>query len=94
MCVLVMQGKRSMTGVADLRDMHCHTLNRRLTLSSAAPRSPRTHIARQLVADTTLSMIEIASTLNCSDASTFTRAFRRWTDMSPCEWRSRLKKSP
>ena len=76
--------------------MHRRTLNRRLATSGTSTSEQledvRSHIARQLVADTGLSMIEIASTLNCSDASTFTRAFRRWTDMSPCEWRSRLKR--
>ena len=38
-------------------------------------------------------MIEIASTLDYSDAATFTRAFRRWTDMPPSEWRNRQRKN-
>jgi AraC-like DNA-binding protein len=38
-----------------------------------------------------MSMIEIASTLNYSDAATFTRAFRRWTTMPPTEWRRRKR---
>jgi AraC-like DNA-binding protein len=94
--VLVMQGKGSMTSVADLMGMHRRTLNRRLAASGTSISDQledvKSHIARQLVADTTMSMIEIASTLNYSDAGTFTRAFRRWTGMPPSEWRSRLEK--
>jgi len=93
--VLVMQGKGSVNGVAHLMGMHRRTLNRRLALSGTSISSQleevKSHIARQLVADTTMSMIEIASTLNYSDAATFTRAFRRWTGMPPSQWRSRLK---
>lgn len=93
--VLVMQGKGSMSSVAALMGMHRRTLNRRLALSgtsiSEQLEDVKSHIARQLVADTTMSMIEIASTLNYSDAATFTRAFRRWTGMPPSEWRNRLK---
>ena len=96
--VLVMQGKGSMTSVADLMGMHRRTLNRRLALSgtsiSEQLEDVKSHIARQLVADTTMSMIEIASTLSYSDAGTFTRAFRRWTGIPPSEWRSRLRQSP
>jgi len=95
--VLVMQGEGSMSRVADLMGMHRRTLNRRLALSgtsiSEQLEDVKSHIARQLVADTTMSMIEIASTLNYSDAGTFTRAFRRWTGMPPSEWRSGLKKA-
>ena len=65
--VLVMQGKGSMTSVADLMGMRRRTLNRRLALSgtsiSEQLEDVKSHIARQLVADTTMSMIEIASTL-------------------------------
>jgi AraC-like DNA-binding protein len=96
--VLVMQGKGSMTSVADLMGMHRRTLNRRLALSgtsiSEQLEEVKSQIARQLLADTTLSVIEVASTLNYSDAGTFTRAFRRWTKMPPTEWRGRLKKIP
>lgn len=90
--VLVMQGEGSMNKMADLMGMHRRTLNRRLAASgtsfSEQLEDVKSHIARQLVADTTMSMIEIASTLNYSDAATFTRAFRRWTNMPPREWRS------
>lgn len=93
--VLVMQGEGSMSKVADLMGMHRRTLNRRLasrgTSVSDQLEDVKSHIARQLVADTTMSMIEIASTLNYSDAATFTRAFRRWASMPPSAWRRRLK---
>lgn len=93
--VLVMQGEGSMTRVAELMGMHRRTLNRRLALSgtsiSEQLEDVKSHIARQLVADTSMSMIEIASTLNYSDAGTFTRAFRRWTNMPPTEWRNQKR---
>jgi AraC-like DNA-binding protein len=96
--VLVMQGEGSMTGVADLLSMHRRTLNRRLALSGTSISDQfeevKSQIARQLLADTTMSIIEIASTLNYSDAATFTRAFRRWTNMPPSEWRSRKNPTP
>lgn len=66
--VLMMQGKGSMSSVADLMGMHRRTLNRRLALSGTSMSEQleevKSHIARQLVADTTMSMIEIAATLN------------------------------
>jgi AraC-like DNA-binding protein len=96
--VLVLQGKGSMHSVADLMGMHRRTLNRRLALGgtsiSEQLEEVKSHIARQLVADTTMSMVEIASTLNYSDAATFTRAFRRWTNMPPSAWRSRRETRP
>ena len=77
--VLVMQGEGSMTSVAHLIGMHRRILNRRLARSGISIfeqlEDVKSHIARQLVADTTMSMIEIASTLNYSDASTFTAPF-------------------
>lgn len=91
--ILVMQGKGSMGSVADLMGMHRRTLNRRLAASGTSLsdllEDVKSHIARQLLADTTMSIIEIASTLSYADAGTFTRAFRRWTGMPPSEWRNR-----
>jgi len=96
--VLVMQGQGSMSNVADLVGMHRRTLNRRLALSdtsiSRQLEEVKSQIARQLLADTTMSVIEIASTLNYSDAGAFTRAFKRWENVPPSEWRNRLRKTP
>jgi AraC-like DNA-binding protein len=47
----------------------------------------RFEIARQLLENTRMSMSNIAVTLDYSDASAFTRAFRRWSGMAPTVWR-------
>lgn len=46
--------------------------------------------ALRLVTDPGLSLTEIAYELGFLDPSSFTRAFRRWTDMSPTSYRRQL----
>jgi AraC-like DNA-binding protein len=96
--VLVVQGEGSMGHVADLVGMHRRTLNRRLaehgTSISLLLEETKSHIARQLLSDTTMSMIQVSSTLGYSDASSFTRAFARWTKMTPTQWRDRRESRP
>ena len=48
----------------------------------------RYEIARQLLTDTGMAITEIAGVLEYADASAFTRAFRRWTNLSPAAWRA------
>ena len=48
----------------------------------------RYEIARQLISDTSLPMSEVAAILGYSEASAFTRAFRRWSDTTPRSWRA------
>jgi AraC-like DNA-binding protein len=71
--------------------MHRRTLNRRLaTYGTSVPKllgDARFGVAKQLLADTSLSMADIAATLGYSDPSTFTRTFRRWSCMAPSDWR-------
>lgn len=92
--VLVMQGRGSVEDVSCLIGMHRRTINRRLALRgtsiSRLQEEVKSQIARQLLTDTTMSMIEIASTLDYSDASAFTRAFRRWENTTPTAWRRAL----
>jgi AraC-like DNA-binding protein len=45
-------------------------------------------IARQLLRNTSLKMTTISLTLNYSEPSAFTRAFRQWSGMSPREFRA------
>jgi AraC-like DNA-binding protein len=45
-------------------------------------------MASQLLADTTLSFGQVAAVLDASEASTFTRAFRRWSGQPPKAWRA------
>ena len=35
------------------------------------------------------SVAQVAKALGCADPGSFTRAFRRWTDMSPSQYRQR-----
>lgn len=48
----------------------------------------RYEVARHLLAATSLSLTEIAASLDYSESSAFTRAFRRWSGRLPSKWRS------
>jgi len=72
--------------------IHKRTLNRRLaendTSFARVLAEVRFQIARQLLADTDLPLVDIAATLNYTDTSTFSRAFRAWAQMPPSKWRA------
>lgn len=44
-------------------------------------------VAKQLLADTSMSLTEISAVLNFSEPAAFTHAFRRWSGMPPSAWR-------
>lgn len=73
--------------------LHRRTLNRRLHALGATfhglVEESRFEIARQLLNDTDMSAVQVAAVLDYADASAFTRAFKRWTGMTPLEWRAR-----
>lgn len=77
---------------ANLLTIPARTLRRRLAAQGTSFRElvdeVRHELARQLLADTAMSMAEIAQTLAYGDASAFTRAFRRWADGPPAAWRA------
>jgi AraC-like DNA-binding protein len=77
--------------VADLLAMHRRTLSRRLKCAGIGYRAItneiRFEIARQLLQDTQVSLAQIAAALGYSEASAFTRAFRRWSGQTPTTWR-------
>ncbi|MCK9909030.1 AraC family transcriptional regulator [Microbacteriaceae bacterium K1510] len=76
--------------IADLLTMHRRTLSRRLkgigyrTIANET----RFEIARQLLETTEVPLGQIAAALGYSEASAFTRAFRRWAGQTPTAWRT------
>ena len=91
---LLVTHQTSMTQVARIFSMHRRTLTRRLKTQGATFQALvdeiRHEIARQLLENTHMSISQIAATLDYSDASAFTRAFRRWSGRAPAAWRARL----
>jgi AraC-like DNA-binding protein len=89
---LIVQDDVSVGGVATMLGMHRRTLNRRLaeqgTTIAKVLNEVRFQLARQLLSETELPFVEIAATLNYTDASTFTRAFRVWSGTTPTLWRA------
>ena len=87
----LLSGRASMHHVAAELAMHRRTLDRKLKphaiIFQALVDEVRYEVARQLLSDTTLPMITIAHSLGFAEASTFTRAFRRWSGMPPTRWR-------
>jgi AraC-like DNA-binding protein len=70
--------------------MHRRTLSRRLKDGGLGYRGItneiRFEIARQLLQDTQVPLGQIAAVLGYSEASAFTRAFRRWSGRTPTAW--------
>jgi AraC-like DNA-binding protein len=68
------------------------TLRRRLDAEGAAwgplKDAVRRDLALQLLAEGALSVADIAARLGFEDASTFYRAFRKWTGSAPGAWRT------
>jgi len=83
----------SADAVARLLAIHERTLRRRLEAEGRSLQQlinqTRFDLARQLLANTTLSVAEIAVALRYDDPNVFSRAFRNWAQLSPTQWRSR-----
>lgn len=83
----------SLAVVARHLGMHARTLNRRLARQGTSFRTLREQIrleaACQLLRNTRKPAYQVADILGYSDASAFTRAFRRWSGMAPARWRAR-----
>jgi len=87
----LLTGHGSATQVAELLGMHPRTLSRRLqslgTSFQQLVDEVQFGIARQMLEHTSIDVSEIAASLDYSDASAFTRAFRRWSGTTPGAWR-------
>jgi AraC-like DNA-binding protein len=72
-------------------ELHRRTLNRRLkaqgTTFQAVLDGVRAEVACQLLEGTSTSLDDVASTLCYASVSPFMRAFRRWTGVTPGQWR-------
>ena len=81
--------------VAKLTDMSVRTLQRRLKLkglrfNDLLNQSKFEH-AKQMLSDPKMSIKSVAESLGYSDPAHFTRAFRRWTGITPSQYRARSK---
>jgi len=79
--------------VAKRLAMSTRTLQRRLDEAGTSYQDlvdeVRSVLARSLLRDRARSIIEVAFELGYADLKGFYRAFRRWTDATPAEWRRR-----
>jgi AraC-like DNA-binding protein len=95
---LVMAGEGSSQRIAELLGVHERVLRRRLQAMGTNIHqmigAARYEGACQLLRETQLPLPEIASALGYSDATAFSRAFRKWAHTTPSEWRSRVEVAP
>jgi AraC-like DNA-binding protein len=89
---MLVTGHGSADQVAKLLSMHRRTLNRHLEAQGTSFRKivdeVSFEISRQLLEDSEVKIVDIASILGYSNASAFTRAFRRWASTTPARWRT------
>lgn len=92
---MILSGRGSEAHISELMSVPERSLRRALALQGTNFRAivdeVRFEVARQLLADTDMSTTEIAAALDYGDASAFTRAFRRWTDLPPATWRTKIR---
>lgn len=88
-------GQCSMDHVADQLGMHRRTLDRQLQRCglhySDLLESVKTDVAEQLLRDTDMQVQQVAASLDFSSAANFATAFRRWTGMTPSEYRRQAR---
>lgn len=77
--------------VAQYLAMHTRTLHRKLSKEgvtfSGLLEDTRRRLSYHLVSRTQLNILEISQNLGYSDATAFSRSFRRWFGISPAHWR-------
>lgn len=89
--LMLLDGQHSRATLAGRLGMHERTLGRRLqesgTTFQALLDESRADVAKQLLHDTRASVARISTSLGYRDPTVFTRAFRRWTGVTPREYR-------
>ena len=92
---LLLQGECSQLQVAAELGISSRTLVRKLGIAGTSFQQllegVRYSASRTLLRETNLTFAEIAEALGYNEASSFTRAFQRWTGMSPSAWRKSKK---
>jgi len=94
---LAVNGYPSIRVVAEQLGMSTRTVQRRLggaglTYARVVAQA-RAALARQMLEDASAKIADVARTLGYSDAGHFSRAFLRWTGVTPREFRQRASKS-
>jgi AraC-like DNA-binding protein len=88
----LLTGSCSVDEVAGHFHMHRRTLSRHLKARGTGfhriVEEERFEIACRLLANPRVTFGHIATTLGFSEASAFTRAFRRWSGQTPTAWRA------
>jgi AraC-like DNA-binding protein len=91
-------GQLAIELAASASGMSVRSFQRRLTaeglIYSKLVDQVRFEKAIQLLSEPTIAMVEIASDLGYTDPANFTRAFRRWTGVSPRTFRCQQMQSP
>jgi AraC-like DNA-binding protein len=90
--LLLLEGDVSGDALVRQLAIHRRTLNRRLreqgTTFKALLDEVRYDVARELLRDTAMTILEISGAIGYADGSCFTRAFRAWSGLPPAEWRT------
>jgi AraC-like DNA-binding protein len=88
----LLTGHADASQIAALFAMPSYTLTRRLKSFGVGFQELvdeiQSEIARQMLEHSEMDVTRIAAALDYSNASAFTRAFRRWTGTTPAQWRS------
>ncbi|QKZ03542.1 AraC family transcriptional regulator [Pseudomonas eucalypticola] len=94
LCRLLPQGEPKREAVAQVLHLSQRTLQRRLreegTSFQALLDDTRRELAEQYMAQPQMTLLEAAYLLGFADPSNFFRAFRRWFDTTPGEYRTRM----
>ncbi len=88
---LLLEGDATTAAMARFLDLNLRTLSRRLEAEGTTflriLEDARYSIARELLEVTELPIGAIAGTLAYTEHSSFSDAFRRWSGVTPSEWR-------
>ncbi|MES1945266.1 AraC family transcriptional regulator [Salinisphaera sp. PC39] len=92
---LLPTGDCCLDSVARMVDLHPRVLQRRLrdegTSFGAILRAARETLAREHLARSDIRLTDLAMHLGFGDLAVFSRSFKRWTGVSPRDWRRRQR---